>query len=51
MTGAYTICKAQESDMTEILRLQHIAYQSEAILYNNFSIEPLTQSFAEVFVK
>ena len=47
MNGAYTICKAQETDMEEILRLQQIAYQSEAILYNDYSIQPLTQTIEQ----
>ena len=47
MTGAYTICKAREADMTEIIRLQQIAYQSEAILYNDYSIQPLTQTIEQ----
>lgn len=35
-------------DLTDILELQRLAYQSEAILLNNFSIPPLTQTLAEV---
>ena len=47
MTRACTICKAREADMAEILRLQQIAYQSEAILYNDYSIQPLTQTIEQ----
>ena len=38
-------------DLTEILELQRLAYQSEAILLNNFSIPPLTQTLAEVEIE
>jgi hypothetical protein len=31
---------AAYEDLTEILKLQHLAYQSEAILLQNFSIPP-----------
>ena len=43
----YKILKAQESDAAEILRLQYAAYQSEAVLYNDFSIQPLTQTLEQ----
>ena len=36
--------KAIETDLDEILNLQRLAYQSEAILLNNFSIPPLMQT-------
>ena len=38
-------------DLAEILELQRLAYQSEAILLNNFSIPPLTQTLAEVEIE
>jgi len=41
------ILKAQESDVAEILRLQHAAYQSEALIYNDYSIQPLTQTLEQ----
>ncbi len=41
------ITKAQEADVSEIFRLQRAAYQSEAEIYNDYSIQPLTQTFAE----
>ena len=41
------ISKAQEEDIAEILRLQYAAYQSEAVLYNNDSIQPLTQTLEQ----
>ena len=40
--------KAIETDLNEILNLQRLAYQSEAILLNNFSIPPLMQTLEEV---
>ena len=40
--------KAEFSDLKEILDLQHLAYQSEAILVNNFTIQPLTQTYDEI---
>ena len=36
------------ADAQEILDLQKIAYQSEAALYNDFSISPLTQSLDQM---
>jgi len=42
------IIKADLSDLREILDLQYLAYQSEAILYNDFSIPPLKQTLEEV---
>jgi ribosomal protein S18 acetylase RimI-like enzyme len=34
------------SDAQEILQVQKLAYQSEAAIYNDYSIPPLTQSLA-----
>ena len=55
--GGLIIVRAQESDVAEILHLQRLAYQSEAEIYNNYSIEPLiqtleqaTEAFQESFV-
>lgn len=42
------IQKADISDAPEILSLQKLAYQSEAQIYNNFTIPPLTQTLEEV---
>jgi len=53
-TGAYggvftmVITKAEIADLEQILALQYLAYQSEAIIYNDFSIPPLTQTIAEI---
>jgi GNAT superfamily N-acetyltransferase len=43
-SGEPVISKAQEEDVAEILRLQYAAYQSEAIVYDDFSIQPLIQT-------
>ena len=43
-SGEFVISKAQETDIADILRLQRAAYQSEAIIYNNYTIQPLTQT-------
>jgi len=42
------ITKAEFSDLEQILELQYLAYQSEAILYNDFSIPPLKQTVEEI---
>lgn len=39
---------ATERDADEILVLQRLAYQSEAVLYDDWSIPPLTQTRAEL---
>jgi len=41
------INKADRSDLQEILELQYLAYQSEAKLLNDFSIQPLKQTYDE----
>ncbi|MGI6656883.1 MAG: GNAT family N-acetyltransferase [Desulfobulbus sp.] len=43
-----SICRAERSDAETILELQKIAYESEARLYNDWSIPPLTQSVASL---
>jgi GNAT superfamily N-acetyltransferase len=40
--------KANLEDLDEILRLQYLAYQSEAALFENIDIPPLTQTIDEV---
>ena len=42
------IKKALYSDLKEILALQKLAYQSEAELYYDYTIPPLTQSLEEI---
>lgn len=39
---------ANVEDAEEILELQKLAYQSEAIIYNDWSIPPLTQTLEEI---
>ncbi|MDP3478372.1 MAG: GNAT family N-acetyltransferase [Desulfoprunum sp.] len=39
-----TICRAELKDAEDILALQKLAYQSEARLYNDWSLPPLRQS-------
>jgi ribosomal protein S18 acetylase RimI-like enzyme len=40
--------KALKEDLEEILELQKLAYQSEAEIYNDYSIPPLTQTTDEI---
>ena len=42
------ITKAQLNDLEDILQIQYAAYQSEAMLHNDFSIQPLTQTLDQV---
>lgn len=42
----YKLEKAVDADMEAILELQKLAYRSEAEVYNDFSIPPLTQSLS-----
>jgi GNAT superfamily N-acetyltransferase len=42
------IVQAEIGDAKEILDLQKIAYQSEAELYKNYTIPPLTQTLEEI---
>ncbi len=42
------IQKADISDAAQILSLQKLAYQSEAEIYNDCKIPPLTQTLEEV---
>jgi GNAT superfamily N-acetyltransferase len=45
------IVRATENDCTDILRIQRIAYRSEAELYNDFSIQPLTQTYDDALLE
>ena len=45
---SFVITKAEPKDLIEILKLQYEAYQSEAILYKDFSIQPLTQTLEQM---
>ena len=40
--------QAKVEDAEEILKLQKLAYQSEAEIYSDYSIAPLTQSIREI---
>ena len=42
------ITRAEASDMAEILELQYTAYQSQALLHDDFTIQPLTQTIDEI---
>jgi GNAT superfamily N-acetyltransferase len=41
------ITRAAREDLAEILKLQYLAYQSEALIHNDISIQPLTQTLEE----
>lgn len=47
-TGRIEIARASIADAEEILALQRLAYGSEAELYNDFKLPPLTQTLAEL---
>ena len=40
--------RANVEDVEEILALQKLAYQSEAMIYNDYTIPPLTQTLEEI---
>jgi GNAT superfamily N-acetyltransferase len=42
------VTQATPADAEEILDLQKLAYQSEAALYQDYTIPPLTQTLAEI---
>ncbi len=44
----HDILPAELADASEILELQRLAYQSEARLYNDWSLPPLTQTLGEL---
>ncbi|MGW5734389.1 MULTISPECIES: GNAT family N-acetyltransferase [Streptomyces] len=48
MGMSVTISEAGGQDAEKILKLQYLCYQSEAELYGDYSIEPLTQSLASL---
>jgi hypothetical protein len=51
MPHEYEILEATVADAEEILSLQYAAYKSEAAIYNNYSIQPLTQTFEQAVVE
>ena len=42
------ITQAEIADAPEILELQKLAYQSEAAIYDDYRIPPLTESLEEI---
>ncbi|MBM9622646.1 GNAT family N-acetyltransferase [Streptomyces zhihengii] len=48
MGMSVTISAATEDDAEHILKLQFLCYQSEAELYGDYGIEPLTQTLADL---
>lgn len=48
MDENFKITKAEYGDLNDILRLQKLAFLSEAALYNNYEIEPLTQTIDSI---
>ena len=48
MNEEYLITRAGSEDLKEILALQYLAYQSEAALFGNRDIPPLTETIEEV---
>ncbi len=48
MMDNYEISKANFNDLKEILELQHLAYITEAKIYNDMNIEPLTETIDEL---
>jgi GNAT superfamily N-acetyltransferase len=48
MGMSVTISAARAQDAENILKLQYLCYQSEAELYGDYSIEPLTQTLDEL---
>jgi GNAT superfamily N-acetyltransferase len=48
MGMSVTISAAAEHDAEHILKLQYLCYQTEAELYGDYGIEPLTQSLADL---
>jgi GNAT superfamily N-acetyltransferase len=47
-TVNWTIERASTEDAAEILALQKLAYQSEAAIYGDYTIAPLTQTLEEM---
>ena len=48
MGMSVTISAARTQDAEQILKLQYLCYQSEAELYGDYGIEPLTQSLEDL---
>ena len=43
-----TICEASEQDAAEILAVQKLAFHGQSVLYNDFTLPPLTQTREEL---
>jgi len=43
-----TVTRAERSDLETILKIQYAAYKSEAVIYNDFALPPLTQPLSEL---
>jgi ribosomal protein S18 acetylase RimI-like enzyme len=48
MGMSVTIGRADQADAEQILKLQYLCYQSEAELYGDYRIDPLTQTLDEL---
>ncbi len=48
MSNDHEIVRAQKEDLEEILKLQYLAYQSEAALFGSKDIPPLKETIEEV---
>ncbi|MGW0604654.1 GNAT family N-acetyltransferase [Streptomyces sp. NPDC002644] len=48
MGMSVTISRAAEQDAEQIFRLRYLSFQSEAVLYGDHRIGPLTESLADV---
>lgn len=48
MNNRVLISRAIENDLQEILDLQKIAYESEAIIYDDYTIQPLCQTLKDL---
>ncbi|MET7640507.1 GNAT family N-acetyltransferase [Streptomyces sp. NPDC005438] len=48
MGMSVAISTATEEDVEQILKLQYLCYQSEAKLYSDYTLEPLTQTLTEL---
>lgn len=46
--GDVVILRADPADAGALLALQQVAYQSEAMLYDDWTLPPLTQTLAEI---
>ncbi len=48
MVASVNIKNGEKKDAGQILELQYLSYQSEALLYNDHTIPPLTQSLEDL---